>query len=278
MVALPQLAETQSASCCQLPGSTATVLTSDASDPAPIMTDSTPEGMVWIPGGAFWMGSTDPLAQPHEGPVHRVHVDGFWMDQTEVTNKQFRAFVEATGYRTVAERPVDWEELKTQVPPGTPKPPAEMLRPSSLVFTPPAREVDLRTYHRWWQFVAGADWRHPTGPGSSIDGLDDHPVVQIAHEDALAYARWAGKQLPTEAQWEYAARGGLDRKVNVWGDEAASPERANYWQGPFPHGNTAEDGYAGTAPVKAFPPNGFGLYGMAGNVWEACSDYYRPNT
>jgi formylglycine-generating enzyme len=236
------------------------------------------EGMVWIPGGEFTMGSTDSLARPDERPLHRVRVDGFWIDATEVTNAQFRAFADATGYKTVAERPVDWEELKKQVPEGTPKPADEMLKPGSLVFTPPDHPVDLGAYEQWWSWTTGASWRHPEGPNSTIEGKDNHPVVQIAYEDAVAYSKWAGKSLPTEAQWEYAARGGLDHKVNVWGDESVDPKRANIWQGHFPDKNTVEDGFARAAPVKSFPPNGYGLYDMAGNVWEWCCDRYRPDT
>lgn len=237
-----------------------------------------PAGMVWIPAGEFTMGGIDPLARPDEQPRHRVRVDGFWMDATEVTNAQFRAFVDATGHTTVAERPVDWDELKKQVPEGAPKPPDEMLLPGSLVFTPTEAPVDLRDVTRWWAWTTGASWRHPRGPGSSIEGMDEHPVVHVAYEDALAYCAWAGKRLPTEAEWEWAARGGLDRKVNVWGDEPISPVRANTWQGSFPDRNTLEDGFAGSAPVGSFPPNGYGLHDMAGNVWEWCSDLYRPDT
>jgi len=239
---------------------------------------SAPQGMVWIPGGEFQMGSTDPLARPDEAPVHRVRVDGFWMDATEVTNHQFAAFVDATGYRTVAERPVDWEQLKQQVPPNTPKPAEESLRPGSLVFTPPAHAVDLGEFHQWWKWTTGADWRHPEGPDSSIAERGDHPVVQVAYDDAVAYVRWAGKRLPTEAEWEFAARGGLPSARNVWGDEPIDPLRANTWQGDFPHRGTADDGFARTAPVKNFPPNGYGLYDVAGNVWEWCSDLFRPDT
>ncbi|MFN7021610.1 MAG: formylglycine-generating enzyme family protein [Phycisphaerales bacterium] len=238
----------------------------------------TPRGMVWIPGGEFRMGSTDPLARPDEAPVHRVRVDGFWMDITEVTNAQFREFVDATGYKTVAERPVDWEELKKQLPEGTPKPDENMLLPGSLVFTPPAEPVDLRDNVQWWTWTTGASWRHPEGPGSTIEGKDQHPVVHVAYEDAVAYATWAGKRLPTEAEWEYAARGGLDGKVNVWGDEPVDPSRCNIWQGHFPDKNTAEDGFVKSAPVRSYPPNRYGLYDMAGNVWEWCSDLYRPDT
>jgi formylglycine-generating enzyme required for sulfatase activity len=197
------------------------------------------------------------------------------MDATEVTNKQFRQFVDETHYLTTAEKPVDWEELKKQVPPGTPKPADEMLKPGSLVFTPPDHPVDLADYSQWWRWTPGANWQHPAGPDSSIDGKDDLPVVQVSYDDAIAYCKWAGKRLPTEAEWEFAARGGLDGKVNVWGDEPIDPKRANTWQGHFPDHNTAEDGYVSVAPVGKFPPNGYGLYDMAGNVWEWCSDLYR---
>ena len=236
-----------------------------------------PEGMVWVPGGVFAMGGTDALARPDESPVHRVRVDGFWMDATEVTNAQFAKFVDATGYVTVAERAVDWEELKKQVPPGTPKPEEALLAPGSLVFTPPDGPVDLRRYERWWSWTLGADWRHPEGPGSTIDGRGDEPVVHVAFEDASAYAAWAGKRLPTEAEWEFATRGGLAEKVNAWGDGPVDATRCNIWTGRFPDRNTAEDGFAGLAPVKSFPANGYGLYDMAGNVWEWCSDLYRPD-
>lgn len=235
-------------------------------------------GMVWIPGGEFTMGSTDALARPDEAPTHRVRVDGFWIDVTEVTNAQFRAFAEATGYETVAERPVDWEQLRKQLPPDTAKPPAEALQPGSLVYTPPNHPVDLNGYAAWWSWTTGANWRHPSGPDSSIEGMDNYPVVHISFEDAGAYCKWAGKRLPTEAEWEFAARGGLDGKVNAWGDEPVNPARANIWTGDFPHRNTKEDGFERAAPVKSFPPNGYGLHDMAGNVWEWCADLYRPDT
>lgn len=233
--------------------------------------------MIWIPGGEFTMGSTDALAREDESPVHRVRIDGFWMDETEVTNAQFRAFVEATGYKTVAERPIDWDEMKKQVPPGTPKPPDEELAPGSLVFISPDHRVDLRDWSQWWRWVDGACWKHPEGIGSTIDGRENHPVVHIAYEDALAYCTWAGKRLPTEAEWEFAARGGLDGRVNVWGDEPIDPSRANTWQGEFPTRNTSMDGHVRTAPVKSFAANCYGLYDMAGNVWEWCSDLYRQD-
>lgn len=237
-----------------------------------------PNGMVWIPGGEFRMGSEHQLARPDERPIHRVRVDGFWIDQTEVTNAQFTAFAQATGYKTVAERPVDWEDLRKQVAPGTPKPDDAQLQPGSLVFTPPAVPGSARDASGWWAWTIGASWRHPNGPASNLDGRASHPVVHIAFEDAAAYAAWAGKRLPTEAEWEFAARGGLEGKANVWGDEPVDGKRCNTWQGRFPDQDTADDGYAGAAPVRSFPPNGYGLYDMAGNVWEWCSDRYRPDT
>lgn len=268
-IAFAQSAEDAKPPCCAA-GGRAAILQQAATD--------MPEGMIWITGGEFVMGSTDPLARPDESPKHRVRVNGFWMDATEVTNAQFRAFVSATGYKTVAERPVDWDELKKQCPPETPKPAPEMLLPGSLVFTPPDHAVDLRNYDQWWKWTTGADWQHPAGPTSSIRDKDNYPVVQVAYEDAVAYCKWAGKRLPTEAEWEFAARGGLSEKVNVWGNEPVDAKRANTWQGAFPYKNTAEDGFAGAAPVRSFPPNGFGLCDMAGNVWEWTGDLYRPDT
>ncbi len=244
-----------------------------------------PPGMVWIPGGEFVMGTDDPQSFPNERPAHRVRVDGFWMDATAVTNAQFAEFTDATGYRTVAERPVDWEELKKQVPPGTPRPAEEMLQPGSLVFTPPDHAVDLGDMTGWWKWTNGADWRHPTGPGSSLEGRENLPVVHISHEDALAYARWAGKRLPTEAEWEFAARGGLSQKRYPWGDEFVPTQGefagrflANTFTGDFPHRNTAEDGFALVAPVRSFPPNAFGLFEIVGNVWNWTADRYDPES
>lgn len=241
--------------------------------------ETQPEGMVWIPAGTYTIGSEDEHAKLVEGPAYEVQVDGFWMDETEVTNAEFRKFVKATGYKTVAERPVDWEGLKQMLPPGTPKPHDSILEPGSMVFQPkPA--ANLYDITQWWAWVNGADWQHPYGPESNIEGKDNHPVVHIAYEDAVAYADWAGKKLPTEAQWEVAARGGDGHQSFAWGDKLTPEGKylANFYQGQFPDGNSAKDGFAKTAPVKSYEPNGFGLYDMIGNVWEWTSDWYRPDT
>jgi formylglycine-generating enzyme len=239
---------------------------------------SGPPGMVWVPGGEFTMGTDSAVGRPEEKPAHRVRVNGFWADATEVTNAQFRAFVEATGYVTTAEKPPDADEVLRQSPPGTPRPPPERLVPGSLVFRMTAGPVDLRDYSQWWKWTPGACWKQPNGPGSSIDGRDDHPVVHVSWDDAVAYATWAGKRLPTEAEWEFAARGGLDNKPYTWGDDkpgTGGKWQANIWQGDFPWRNTAADGFADTAPVRSFPPNDYGLYDTAGNVWEWCADWYQ---
>ena len=202
-----------------------------------------PMGMVWIPEGSFMMGSEGPQARPDESPVHFVKVDGFWIDQTEVTNAQFAAFVEATGYVTTAEKPVDWEEMKKQLPPGTPKPHDSLLQASSLTFKSTNGPVDLNNYAAWWEWKPKASWRQPRGKGSSIQGKEDHPVVHVSWEDANAYAKWAGKRLPTEAEWEWAARGGLKDKKYPWGDEeiTTGSVKANSWDGSFPYQNTNKD-------------------------------------
>ncbi len=241
-------------------------MTARASTPP---SDGSPfEHMVWIPGGTFLMGSND--FYPEERPVHRVTVDGFWMDEYPVTNAEFRDFVGATGYITVAERPPDPADY-----PGIDR---ALLVPGSLVFRRPTHRVSLRDYHAWWAYVPGACWNHPEGPESTLDGRDSHPVVHVAYEDAEAYARWAGKALPTEAEWEFAARGGLEGAAFVWGDEFAPGGRmlANTWQGEFPWQNLETDGYERVSPVGAFPANGYGLYDVAGNVWEWTGDFFTP--
>lgn len=226
------------------------------------------EGMVKVPGGTFLMGSDG--FYPEERPAHLVTVDGFWMDERPVTNADFRRFVHATGHVTVAERPPD--------PAAYPGVDPALLVPGSLVFRRPPRRVGLRDFRLWWAYVPGACWKRPEGPGSALDGRDRHPVTHVAFEDAAAYAAWASKALPTEAEWEFAARGGLEGAAYVWGDEAAPGGRhmANTWQGEFPWQNLAADGYEGTSPAGAFPPNGHGLFDMAGNVWEWTADLFRP--
>ena len=262
-----------------------------------------PEGMVWIPGGTFLMGSDD---FPDSKPIHKAYVDGFWMDKTEVTNEQFAIFVQATGYVTVVERwpePAKFEGFLAEMygfqpeflaglaaVPGLGFPGAlpwvgvagsqPLLKPFSLVFVAPQRPLDPNKSgpQDWWRAVAWASWKQPEGPGSTWIGRERHPVVHICFDDAVAYAKWAGKRLPTEAEWEFAARGGLEGKKYTWGDEfmPAGKPMANTWQGKFPHLNTKQDGFLGTAPVGSFPPNGYGLFDMAGNAWEWCSDWYQP--
>ena len=236
-------------------------------------------GMTWVPAGEFRMGNDAPDAPPEETPAHDVRLDGYWIDDLEVTNTQFDAFARATGYVTTAERAPDWEELRQTLPTGTPKPPESSLVAGSLVFAAPGRRVAPDDPAGWWRWVPGACWRHPEGPGSDLKGRGDHPVVQVSWNDAAAYAAWAGKRLPREAEWERAARGNLDGRRFTWGDEpiAEGGRVANVWQGEFPVNDTAADGHRGTAPVGSYPPNGFGLYDMAGNVWEWCADRYRAD-
>jgi formylglycine-generating enzyme required for sulfatase activity len=248
-----------------------------ANDTTP--TAPAPPGMVWVPGGEFSMGAADPPGMDRVGmqatedsrPIHRVYVDGFWMDRTVVTNAEFAAFVQATRYVTVAERTPTAEEY-----PGAP---ADRLVAGSVIFSPPDHPVPLDSHFRWWSYAKGANWRHPEGPSSSLTGRDAYPVVHVAYEDALAYATWARKRLPTEAEWEFAARGGLSGKPFAWGDEFRPGRHwmANTHQGHFPDHDTGDDAHVGLAAVAQYPPNGYGLYDMAGNVWEWVSDWYRPD-
>ena len=235
------------------------------------------EEMILIQGGEYMMGSSSKeLALRREFPRHKVKVKSFLMDVHEVTNKQFAKFVEETGYITVAEKYIDWNELKNQLPPKTPKPDEEFLMPGSLVFLAPKSVKNLIDYSQWWSWIKGANWMHPTGPNSNLDGKDDFPVVHIAYDDAVAFAKWCGKRLPTEAEWEWAARGGLEDKLYPWGDESVDvgKPKCNYWSGTFPTYNDTRDGFASIAPVMQYPANGYGLFDMAGNVWEICADWF----
>ncbi|MBJ6367406.1 formylglycine-generating enzyme family protein [Snuella sedimenti] len=245
------------------------------------LVNNPPKGMVWIPSGTFLQGAVphDQMAMAHEKPQHPVQVDGFFMDITEVTNAQFSKFVEATGYVTVAEREIDWEEMKKQIPEGTPKPHDSILKPGSLLFKKTKSSVpNLYDFSQWWQWSIGTNWRHPVGPDSTIEGKENYPVVHVAFEDAQAYCKWAGRRLPTEAEWEYAARGNKENTTFFWGnDRGELSKKANSWEGEFPVSNTLEDGFERAAPVRTYPPNGFGLYDMAGNVWEFTTDWYHLN-
>lgn len=239
-----------------------------------------PNGMVFIPGGRFTMGSISRLAKPNETPAHRVRIHGFWIDQYDVTNAEFNAFVKATGYITTAERKPDWETLKVQLAEGTPKPADQNLVPGAMVFVGTKEPVPYDDYARWWRYIPGANWRHPQGPGSSIVGKDDHPVVQISYEDANAYARWIGKRLPTEAEWEYAARGGKEQADFNWGSvfKPNGKSMANTFAGtPFPVVKPAYQDKIGTSKVGSYPANDYHLYDMAGNVWQWVSDWYRAD-
>lgn len=241
--------------------------------------ESGTKDMVLISGGQFHMGGDNLQAAIDEFPKHEVYVDSFWMDLHEVTNAEFSGFTKATGYITVAERTLVWEKLKLQLPTGAPRPDDSLIHPGSLVFRKTTTMVPLDDPSRWWKWMPGASWRHPEGPESRIDQRMDHPVVHIAWEDAQSYAKWAGKRLPTEAEWEWAARGGHDNAIYPWGNTPVEQgaSRANFWQGLFPVENTRDDGYVTTAPVATFQPNPYGLYDMAGNVWEWCSDWYLPD-
>lgn len=234
------------------------------------------EGMAWIPGGEFVMGTNEVNAYDVEKPAVDLSVDGFWMDVHEVTNAEYSAFVEATGYITVAEKKPEWEELKKQLPPGTQPPDPALLVPGSMVFTPPPYSVPTEDISLWWTWVKGANWKHPEGPESNLEGRENHPVVHISYDDAVAYADWVGKRLPTEIEWEFASRGGMNGKRFAWGDELTPNGQflANTFQGNFPNENQGLDGFVGTSPVKSFAPNTFGLYDMIGNVWELTDDWF----
>lgn len=234
------------------------------------------EGMVWIPGGEFVMGTNEVDAYEAEKPAVDLSVDGFWMDIHEVTNAEYAEFVEETGYITLAEKKPEWEELKKQLPPGTPKPPEEVLVAGSMVFTPPPNAVPTQDISLWWSWVEGANWKHPEGPQSDLKGRENHPVVHVVHEDAKAFADWAGKRLPTEKEWEFASRGGVNGKRFAWGEELTPNGQylANTFQGNFPNDDKGLDGFTGTSPVKSFAPNNFGLHDMIGNVWEITDDWF----
>jgi len=236
--------------------------------------------MVQIQGGQFMMGGVGPEVKPDELPQHPVHVDGFWISVTPVTNDEFAEFVKATGYVTTAERAPTVEEIMKECPPGSPPPDEDFLVAASLVFKPTEYPVSFHNPLIWWEWKEGANWRHPRGPGSSLEGLGDHPVVHVSWYDAQAFCEWIGGRLPTEAEWEYAARGGKEPAPFIWGTDPVDsvPYRLNVWQGQFPVENTKADGYAATSPVRTYPPNGYGLYDMAGNVWEWVGDWYRVDT
>ena len=238
--------------------------------------DTSVTGMVLIPGGIFDMGGDNDQAAKDEYPKHKVQVSPFYIDITEVTNAQFKSFIDATGYKTTAEKKPDWEELRKSVPPGTAKPPDSVMVAASLVFRQTAGPVNLNDYNQWWSWVNAANWKHPQGPASTITGKENYPVVQVSWDDAMAYCKWAGKRLPTEAEWEFAARGGLTNNIYPWGNEHINTgkPKANSWEGKFPYLNEKKDGFITAAPVKSFSANGYGLYDMAGNVWEWCSDWY----
>ena len=243
-------------------------------------TDKEIEGMVWIPGGSFYQGAldNDTLALLHEKPRHLVHIDGFYMDISPVTNKEFRDFVKETGYITTAERDVNWGELARQLPPGTEKPHDSLLKAGSLIFSKTKKPItDFGDFSQWWKWKIGANWKKPRGD-NDISGKDNYPVVHISYEDALSYCKWADKRLPTEAEWEYAARANRDDAIYYWGNDHDSLKyKANTWEGQFPFENSKIDGYENLAPIKSFPANDFGLYGMSGNVWEWTSDWYNVN-
>jgi len=271
------VSQSEEPACCKIDSKSRFLANADTAN-IPVR-KSTEEGMIFITGGVFEMGADNNQARQDEYPKHPVKVSSFWIDQHEVTNAQFQKFVEETGYITVAEKDVEWNTLKTQLPPGTPKPHDSLLVAGSMVFTPPSYSVPLNDYSQWWTWTKGANWKHPKGPDSNIKGIENHPVVHVCYNDALAYCKWAGKRLPTEAEWEYAARGGMENNIYPWGDEHIEKglPKANSWQGNFPNINTLKDGFITTSPVRSYAPNGYGLFDMAGNVWEWTSDWYDKN-
>jgi formylglycine-generating enzyme required for sulfatase activity len=241
----------------------------------------TPEGMVWVEGKTFLQGAkdTDKYAMPREKPAHMVTVDGFYIDITEITNKQYQKFVDATKYITVAERKINWDEMKAQLPANTPKPHDSILQPGSLIFNKNVNAVvNMDNYGQWWTWKIGANWKHPEGPDSTIDGKENNPVVHIALEDAIAYCKWANRRLPTESEWESAAQGTNNNVIFTWGNDSKILDvNANTWQGVFPTKNESRDGFEFISPVKSYPANSIGLYDMAGNVWEITSDLFNVN-
>lgn len=245
--------------------------------PSPVV--ETPKGMVWVPSKTFTKGAKahDKMAMMAEKPAHQVYVDGFFIDMTEVTNAQFEEFVKATGYVTLAERPIDWEEMKKSLPENTPKPADSILQPGSLIFNKKAHEVlDMQNYHQWWEWKIGAHWKQPQGPGSSIEGKENYPVVHISYSDAQAYCQWANRRLPTEAEWEAAAQGSEEAAIFTWGNNPLElNNHANTWQGVFPTQLQTQDGFDYAAPVQSYPPNSLGIYDLLGNVWEITNDYFN---
>lgn len=256
---------------------------SKSEDPktAEISEIKTPEGMIWVQGKTFLQGAkdTDKFAMPREKPAHLVTVDGFYIDATEVTNQQYTAFVNATKYVTIAERKIDWEEMKIQLPANTPKPHDSILQPGSLIFNKNINAIaDMNNYGQWWTWKIGANWKQPEDPNSKIEGKENYPVVHIALEDALAYCKWANRRLPTESEWESAAQGTNSNTIFTWGNDASVlNENANTWQGIFPTKNDSKDGFEFISPVKSYPTNSIGLYDMTGNVWEITADLFNVN-
>lgn len=268
------IAPSEELSCCKISSKNRFLTEVDTSK---IVSNSVgKEGMVFIEGGTFEMGADNNQARADEYPKHPVQVGSFWMDEHEVTNAQFQQFVNETAYVTIAEKNVDWNVLRTQLPPGTAKPHDSLLLAGSMVFSPPNYEVSLNDYSQWWTWVTGANWKHPNGPKSTLEGYENYPVVHICYNDALAYCKWAGKRLPTEAEWEFAARGGLKGNIYPWGNEHIEKglPKANSWNGNFPYNNTHVDGFFTTSPAKTYASNSYGLFDMAGNVWEWTADWY----